>query len=272
MTDPILDGPSSAVAEVVSRWVDLLVDTSAFNPLVHLRDTKTTTLDLANADAAARTRLLAGQAVRLTELFPEPQMLGDARARRALPRPNLSKHDSITLYRDQGLDDLIRWISSDGLLRDDEALCRAALAELPFEKFGSRIRARLDAAIERTRLPSRLEGVCRKRRRCAGLRAVLPRDTSARCSASSRRSPPSTPPWSRLSGILDFVRTVIAGKRPPEIESWLERRRALGQDLFDEVWEGDYHVGPAPHGLVDDRSLGHYGPAPRRRDCTPAAH
>ncbi|MGQ0617644.1 MAG: Uma2 family endonuclease [Acidimicrobiia bacterium] len=44
------------------------------------------------------------------------------------------------------------------------------------------------------------------------------------------------------------MRTVFAGSPPAEIESWLEQRRALGQDLFDEVWEGDYHVVPGPHG------------------------
>lgn len=44
------------------------------------------------------------------------------------------------------------------------------------------------------------------------------------------------------------MRTVLVGKRPPEVEDLLERRRASGQDLFDEVWEGDYHVAPAPHG------------------------
>jgi Uma2 family endonuclease len=50
------------------------------------------------------------------------------------------------------------------------------------------------------------------------------------------------------------MRTVLLGERPPEVEDLLERRRALGQDLFDEVWEGDYHMAPAPHrrhGQVD---------------------
>jgi Uma2 family endonuclease len=44
------------------------------------------------------------------------------------------------------------------------------------------------------------------------------------------------------------MRTVLVGQRPVEVESFLGRRRALGQDLFDEVWEGEYHVVPAPHG------------------------
>jgi Uma2 family endonuclease len=46
------------------------------------------------------------------------------------------------------------------------------------------------------------------------------------------------------------------GDPPAEVQAWLDRRRALGQDLFDEVWEGEYHVAPAPHrrhGDVDDQ-------------------
>lgn len=50
--------------------------------------------------------------------------------------------------------------------------------------------------------------------------------------------------------------TVFLSERPAVLETWLERRRQLGQDRFDEVWEGDYHVVPGPsmeHGLVDSR-------------------
>lgn len=41
--------------------------------------------------------------------------------------------------------------------------------------------------------------------------------------------------------------TVLVGDRTPEVEELIARRRALGQDLFDEVWEGDYHMAPPPH-------------------------
>ena len=34
---------------------------------------------------------------------------------------------------------------------------------------------------------------------------------------------------------------------PAEFEALLARRRKLGQDLLDEVWEGVYHMNPAPH-------------------------
>jgi Uma2 family endonuclease len=52
------------------------------------------------------------------------------------------------------------------------------------------------------------------------------------------------------------MRTLFVTDPPPPVEDWLARRRALGQDRFDEVWEGDYHVAPAPsgrHAQVDDR-------------------
>ena len=50
--------------------------------------------------------------------------------------------------------------------------------------------------------------------------------------------------------------TVVLGERPPELETWLIRRRELGQDRYDEVWDGDYHVAPGPsaeHAVVDSQ-------------------
>lgn len=38
--------------------------------------------------------------------------------------------------------------------------------------------------------------------------------------------------------------TLVLGPPPPELAGFLERRRALGQDRYDEVWEGVYHVAP----------------------------
>lgn len=43
------------------------------------------------------------------------------------------------------------------------------------------------------------------------------------------------------------MRTVVIGEPPAELDAWLKARRMKGQDLFDEVWEGEYHVAPAPH-------------------------
>jgi Uma2 family endonuclease len=45
------------------------------------------------------------------------------------------------------------------------------------------------------------------------------------------------------------MRTLFVTDPPPVVEEWLARRRALGQDRFDEVWEGEYHVAPWPRGM-----------------------
>jgi Uma2 family endonuclease len=42
------------------------------------------------------------------------------------------------------------------------------------------------------------------------------------------------------------MRTVVAGQHA-FVEEWIARRRARGQDLYDEVWHGEYHVAPALH-------------------------
>ena len=60
------------------------------------------------------------------------------------------------------------------------------------------------------------------------------------------------------------MKLVVVGEPPVEITSFLARRRALGQDRNDEVWEGDYHVVPAPHswhGQVDSELAAALRPA-----------
>jgi Uma2 family endonuclease len=46
---------------------------------------------------------------------------------------------------------------------------------------------------------------------------------------------------------MTAVKTVVLGPLSPEFEAILARRRALGQDLFDEIWGGEYHMAPAAH-------------------------
>ena len=48
-------------------------------------------------------------------------------------------------------------------------------------------------------------------------------------------------------GSLDGVPTLVRDPQPAEFQTLLERRRELGQDLLDEVWEGVHHMNPAPH-------------------------
>jgi Uma2 family endonuclease len=49
-------------------------------------------------------------------------------------------------------------------------------------------------------------------------------------------------------GRLEAMPTLVRDPPPPEFAALLERRRRLGQDLFDEVWEGVLHMNPAPSG------------------------
>ena len=42
--------------------------------------------------------------------------------------------------------------------------------------------------------------------------------------------------------------TVVVGDPPPELEQLLERRRQMGADRRDEIWEGVLHMAPAAHG------------------------
>lgn len=51
------------------------------------------------------------------------------------------------------------------------------------------------------------------------------------------------------------MRTVVLGPVPPGLAQEIERRRSVGADLYDEVWEDEYHMVPAPsgdHARVDD--------------------
>ena len=50
----------------------------------------------------------------------------------------------------------------------------------------------------------------------------------------------------QVGGSLGRMPTLVRDPQPLEFEQLLERRRALGQDVLDEVWEGVYHMNPAP--------------------------
>lgn len=47
---------------------------------------------------------------------------------------------------------------------------------------------------------------------------------------------------------LDRMPTLVLDPPPAELQALIERREKLGQDLFDEVWEGVLHMNPAPAG------------------------
>lgn len=67
------------------------------------------------------------------------------------PRPAIPRYPSIDDYSDAQLVQLIRWINSDTLLRTQDALIGEAMRELGFARRGSRIVARLSAAIAAAR-------------------------------------------------------------------------------------------------------------------------
>jgi Uma2 family endonuclease len=50
-----------------------------------------------------------------------------------------------------------------------------------------------------------------------------------------------------LADTLSNVATLVRDPPPAEFLELLERRRRLGHDLLDEVWQGVRHVSPAPH-------------------------
>ncbi len=71
-----------------------------------------------------------------------------------------------------------------------------------------------------------------------------------------------------------MTRTVVLGEPPPVVAEWLQRRRELGQDGFDEVWDGEYHVAPMAHrqqGDVDDQVAALLRPQARRRGLWPSS-
>jgi Uma2 family endonuclease len=43
------------------------------------------------------------------------------------------------------------------------------------------------------------------------------------------------------------MKTVVLASCTPEEEAMLAERRRLAQDRHDEVWQGEYHMNPAPH-------------------------
>lgn len=50
-----------------------------------------------------------------------------------------------------------------------------------------------------------------------------------------------------MTSTTRYERVVIVGVQP-DIEKIIAQRQELGQDHFDEVWEGEYHMVPGPAG------------------------
>jgi hypothetical protein len=51
------------------------------------------------------------------------------------------------------------------------------------------------------------------------------------------------------------MRTVVLGESR-EIRELIEQRQRTGADIYDEMWDGEYHMAPAPHrshGFIQSR-------------------
>lgn len=65
-------------------------------------------------------------------------------------------------------------------------------------------------------------------------------------------------------GSLINMRTLVLDPQTPGLGELMERRRRSGLDRFDEIWEGVYHMVPAPshaHASIDVQLIRIIGPA-----------
>lgn len=63
------------------------------------------------------------------------------------------------------------------------------------------------------------------------------------------------------------MRTVVLGPMSAEMAALVTRRQSLGLDGRDEIWEGEYHMAPAPrpwHGFLDQEIAVMLHPLARR--------
>lgn len=66
--------------------------------------------------------------------------------------------------------------------------------------------------------------------------------------------------------------TVVLDPQPVEIQALIERRKRLDQDRHDEMWEGVYHMAPAPHdshGDIQQQLAELIGPLARQAGLRP---
>ncbi|MHB1859591.1 MAG: Uma2 family endonuclease [Solirubrobacteraceae bacterium] len=63
------------------------------------------------------------------------------------------------------------------------------------------------------------------------------------------------PPPTATGATLPRMRTLLPDPPPADLAALLQRRRRLGLDRHDEVWEGVIHVAPAPHSVHADIQL-----------------
>ncbi len=70
------------------------------------------------------------------------------------------------------------------------------------------------------------------------------------------------------------VTTVVLGERPAELEALLDKRRRLGLDGHDEVWNGVYVMAPyahSDHGIVEEEVKAALGPRAKAAGFIPGS-
>ena len=58
------------ISEAIRRWADEVAALGGGEPLIRFRDSKVGTLDLSAADDPSRKKLVEGEPVRISRLFP----------------------------------------------------------------------------------------------------------------------------------------------------------------------------------------------------------
>ena len=99
MADDIDPQRLALVRDAVARWRGQLIDLGGRNTLLYYRDLKAGTLDIGEADEVARTSLLDGRRVPLSQLFPDPE-----RRVQALRRARTIRNKARELVEERGIE------------------------------------------------------------------------------------------------------------------------------------------------------------------------
>jgi very-short-patch-repair endonuclease len=101
------DARVAAVRKAVREWTNQLIDLGGRNTLLHFRDLRVSTLDIADASEAARDTLVNGHTVSLAQLYPDAEVRAAqakrCRAIQAKAKENLEERGLLTLFLGVGM-------------------------------------------------------------------------------------------------------------------------------------------------------------------------
>jgi hypothetical protein len=95
----VVEDRAALVDAAVRRWSEQLIDVAGRNALLHFRDLKAGTLDLARADETAVSAVRAGRTVALARLFPDPAAHADA-----IKRARTIRNRARELHEERGIE------------------------------------------------------------------------------------------------------------------------------------------------------------------------